>query len=64
MERQFELNEALEFIIDKHLSSYTKGWCNFYITNNGNVIEVGGKKDEEDNSSILVLRLAINHIKC
>jgi ribosomal protein S18 acetylase RimI-like enzyme len=61
MEKQFELHEALEFVIDKHLSSYVEGWHNFYITNEQNMIEVGGRQKEDDNSGCLILRLGINY---
>lgn len=62
-EQQFELDKALEFVIENHLKPYTSGLHHYSITNseNENTIEVLGQKTKDSNSRFTLIRIGINY---
>ena len=61
-ERQFEINEALEFVMTKFLGSYLESLHFFSVKNLENIIEIQGQSKKEDISRFVLIRLGINDV--
>jgi len=59
-DRQFNINQAIEFVCKNFLDNYLKTLYSHRILNNDNIIEVHGQRKKEDSAGFILIRILIN----